>query len=106
METDYFFSGAVLPLTVGETAGFALVSLVSSFFESFAAGLEAGEAGVVGDAVEDGLETTIGVVAAGEVDGVAAAGLLVPGSQALEIAAMPAKTVSRNDLLIVFSSLF
>lgn len=94
----------VFDLPVGEAAGLGLVSGFFSSFLSPLAGLEAGNPVDVGDAVAAGLEATTGEVAAG--DGVVLAGLLVLGSQAPKNAAMAAKTVSRNDLLIVFSSLF
>ena len=92
---------------MGEAAGFALVSFTSSFFVSLA-GLEDGDAVVEGDAVVDGLETTMGEVAAGDAEGVELAGLVVlaSGVQAPKNAVMAAKTISRTDLLIVFSSLF
>jgi len=83
-------------LAVGEVAGLAFVS---GFFPSFE-GLE------VGLPVDDGLAVVTGeAITAGVVVGVALAGLLfAPGSHAPKNAAMAAKTVSRNDLLIVFSS--
>jgi hypothetical protein len=89
-------------LPAGEAAGLVLVSGFFSSFLSSLTGLEAGDAVVDGD----GLEATTGEVPAGDADGVALAGLLVFGSQAPKNAAMAAKTVSRTDLLIVFSSLF
>jgi hypothetical protein len=103
---NYFFSGVAVDLPAGEAVGLVLVSpFFSSFFWSLA-GLEAGDAVVDGDGVVDGLEATTGEVAAGDADGVVLAGLLVFGSQAPKNAAVAAKTVSRTDLLIVFSSLF
>jgi hypothetical protein len=88
----YFFSGV---LAAGGAVG---VAFTLAFLSSFV-GLTDGVA------VDDGLEVTTGVVTTTGVEaGVAATGLLVGVSpQAAEIAAMAAKTVSRIDLLIVFS---
>jgi hypothetical protein len=83
----------------GDAVGLTLTSgFFSSFFSSFFwpfTGLEAGEA------VVEGLDATIGVVAEGEADGVGVPCLAVP-SQAPVNAARAAKTVSRISLLIVF----
>ena len=89
---DYFFRGVAVDLAVGEVAGLAFVS---GFFSSFE-----------GLAVDDGLAVVAGeATTAGVAVGVALAGLLfAPDWQAPKIAAMAAKIVSRNDLLIVFSS--
>ena len=99
---SYFFSGVAG--FVGDTAGLALVSvfLSSTFLSSFA-GLE------VGLAVDVGLgAVTTGAVAVGEAAGDGVAGLF-----GVELSVQPAKnaavaaiTVSRNDLLIVFSFYF
>ena len=101
MSIYYFFSGVVVAFPAGEAVGLALTSgFFSSFFSSFFwpfAGLEAGEA------VGEGLDTTTGVVAEGEADGVGVPeGLFAVPSQAPVNAARAAKTVSRISLLIVF----
>ena len=88
---------------VGETVGAALTSVFfSSFFSSFFspfAGLDAGEAVVVG------LETVTGEVAAGDAAGVVVLSALFSGAelQAPAKAVRAARTVSRSSLLIVFS---
>jgi len=95
-------------LTAGEAVGVAFTSVFfssvffsSAFFSSFV-GLEVGLPVVDGLDVEAGEAATTGVEA-----GVAAAGFtLTAGSHAVPIAVIAAKTVSRIDLLIVFSFLY
>jgi hypothetical protein len=105
---SYFFSGV---LATGGVAGLALVSgflstgfLSSVFFSSFT-GL------AVGLTVTDGDEVTAGEAATTGVEvGVVTVGfvlfVLAEGWQALPIAVRAAKTVSRIDLLIVFSLIY
>ena len=95
-------------MTAGEAVGVAFTSVFfssvffsSAFFSSFV-GLEVGLPVVDGLDVEAGEAATTGVEA-----GVAAAGFtLAAGSHAVPIAVIAAKTVSRIDLLIVFSFLY
>jgi hypothetical protein len=100
-ENDYFFSGV---FTAGGLVGtvFASAFLSSVFFSSALLSSFAGLA--VGLTVVDGLEVAAGDAATAGVDAGVAAGLFCTfvSVQAAENADRAAKTVSRNDLLIVF----
>jgi hypothetical protein len=100
---DYFFSGV---LAAGGAAGVALtLAFLSSVFFS-SAFLSSFTGLAVGLATVDGLEVAAGEAATTGVEvGVVVTGLTVAAGSphALPIAARAAKTVSRIDLLIVFS---
>jgi hypothetical protein len=103
---DYFFSGV---LATGGAIGVAFtlaflssIFLSSTFFSSFT-GL------AVGLGTVDGLEVAAGEAATTGVEvGVVVTGFTVAAGspQALPIAATAAKTISRIDLLIVFSFVY
>jgi len=103
---DYFFSGV---LAAGGAVGvaFTLAFLSSVFFSSIFLSSFTGL--VVGLATVDGLEVAAGEAATTGVEvGVVVTGLTVAAGSphALPIAATAAKTVSRIDLLIVFSFVY